>query len=358
MIKKFYLTRTHTRAMSLDHPIGDPTGGAAYGEKRDPLSAAISIFTMYTSGAAIASTGLTLLSGLTFAGAAISLVGNITGNKTLSQIGMVAGLAGGIGSLASNFGLFDSAALDSAVGLGKSEITDAMLQNPSYRGPLEGTANAANLNVGSVAEEFITGGGGADAAPNPLNLSSAGDVLNLSSPDNLLEAPTALANDLRTATAAPATGLMPPTDYSLSGTRAGLKPPGGAPVGLPPAKPGALDLFKQGKFGDAAVAAGSGAMDMLKNNPTGAYVASKAVGGLADWLGGRSEAELEKIKADTGYANAKALEVQATVDREKMRRANLNAGYGSVNAGFKINPNAVVAQPPGLVAGAMQPRSA
>jgi hypothetical protein len=151
---------------------------------------------------------------------------------------------------------------------------------------------------------------------------------------------------------------MPPTNYSLSGTKMGLKPPGGAPVGLPPAKPGALDLLKQGKFGDAAMTAGSGAMDMLKTNPTGAYVASKAVGGLADWLSGRSEAELEQIKANTGYANAKALEVQATVDREKMRRANLNAGYGSVNAGFKINPNAVVAQPPGLVAGAMQPRSA
>jgi len=354
MIKKFYLTRTQTRAMSIDHPIGDPTGGAAYGEKRDPLSAAISIFSMYTSGAAIAANGLTLLSGLQFVGSALSLVGNITGNKTLSQIGMVAGLAGGIGSFAEKAGLFDSKALDSAVGLGDDKITNAMLQDKSYRGletPLGGgTPAAVKADINSVAADIVRGGGGGvEGAPNPLNLSSSG---------SLLEAPAALANELGTATAAPANNLMPPTDYSLSGTSPGLKPPGNAPVGLPPAKPGALDLFKQGKYGDAAMAAGSGAMDMLKTNPTGAYVASKAVGGLADWLSGRSEAELEKIKADTGYANAKALEVQATVDREKMRRANLNAGYGSVNAGFKINPNAVVAQPPGLVAGAMQPRSA
>jgi hypothetical protein len=333
--------------MSTDHPIGDPTGGAAYGEKRDPLSAAISIFSMYTSGAAIAANGLTLLSGLQFVGSALSLVGNITGNKTLSQIGMVAGIAGGIGSLASDFGLFDSKALDSAVGLGKGEITNEMLRDKSYMGPQSGPAAAAvNADINSVAQGFVDGGG-ADGPLSPLNISDPGS----------LNAPGGGGSPLN----APAAGVAPPAlqaDYSLSGTIPGLKPPGGAPVGLPATKPTALDLLKQGKFGDAAMTAGSGAMDMLKTNPTGAYVASKAVGGLADWLSGRSEAELEQIKANTGYANAKALEVQATVDREKMRRANLNAGYGSVNAGFRINPNAVVAQPPGLVAGAMQPRSA
>ena len=158
MIKKFYLTRTQTRAMSTDHPIGDPTGGAAYGEKRDPLSAAISIFSMYTSGAAIAANGLTLLSGLQFVGSALSLVGNITGNKTLSQIGMVAGIAGGIGSLASNFGLFDSAALDASIGLGKGKITDAMMQDKNYRileTPLGGgTPAAVNADINSVAAEI------------------------------------------------------------------------------------------------------------------------------------------------------------------------------------------------------------
>jgi hypothetical protein len=101
-------------------------------------------------------------------------------------------------------------------------------------------------------------------------------------------------------------------------------------------------------------------MDMLKNNPTGAYVAAQAVGAAADWLSGKTDAELDALKANTGYANAKALEVQAALDREKMRRANLNAGYTNVDAGFKVNPNAAVAQPyqqpPGLVAGAMQPR--
>jgi hypothetical protein len=42
MFNKTYLSRAQTRAMSIDHPIGDPFGGAAYGELRDPVTAAIS----------------------------------------------------------------------------------------------------------------------------------------------------------------------------------------------------------------------------------------------------------------------------------------------------------------------------
>lgn len=37
------MSRSQTRSMSADYPIGDPTGGAAYGEFNDPVSAAISV---------------------------------------------------------------------------------------------------------------------------------------------------------------------------------------------------------------------------------------------------------------------------------------------------------------------------
>jgi hypothetical protein len=36
---KHYLTRSQHRAYALDNPIGDPFGGAAYGEKNDPMTA-------------------------------------------------------------------------------------------------------------------------------------------------------------------------------------------------------------------------------------------------------------------------------------------------------------------------------
>jgi hypothetical protein len=112
-------------------------------------------------------------------------------------------------------------------------------------------------------------------------------------------------------------------------------------------KPGFMDSLKLGNFGDAASAAGSGAMDMLKTNPTGAYVVSKGIGAAVDYLSGKTDAELDELKAKTGYANAKALEIQTVLDREKARRANINASYGNVNAGIKVKQ-------PGLVASAMQ----
>jgi hypothetical protein len=40
-MSKYYFSRAQTRAWSSDYPIGDPTGGAAYGEKNDPVTAII-----------------------------------------------------------------------------------------------------------------------------------------------------------------------------------------------------------------------------------------------------------------------------------------------------------------------------
>lgn len=43
MYRKVYLSRAQTKASAIDYPIGDPTGGAAYGEYNDPVSAAIAV---------------------------------------------------------------------------------------------------------------------------------------------------------------------------------------------------------------------------------------------------------------------------------------------------------------------------
>ena len=41
MFDKHYMSRAETRAMASDHPIGDATGGAAFGERNDPVTASI-----------------------------------------------------------------------------------------------------------------------------------------------------------------------------------------------------------------------------------------------------------------------------------------------------------------------------
>ena len=50
MFTKFYMSRAQTRAMSIDYPVGDATGGAAYREMRDPVTAGIAAVSTIAGG--------------------------------------------------------------------------------------------------------------------------------------------------------------------------------------------------------------------------------------------------------------------------------------------------------------------
>lgn len=66
-----------------------------------PIPAAIGAFIMETAIPAITAIGLEgLATGAAIVGTGMSVVGEMTGNKTLSKIGMGIGLAGGVGMLA------------------------------------------------------------------------------------------------------------------------------------------------------------------------------------------------------------------------------------------------------------------
>ena len=347
MTKKFYLTRTQTRAMAADHPIGDPTGGAAYGEKNDPITAIISIASMAGTYAAAGSfAAMTLMQGITFAGAALSLVGNISGNSTLMKIGAIAGIAGGIGSFAESAGLIDkTSTLGETFGMegSKAAATGNLVQTPTAApeaapSVAEVPPDASNINVRS------------NAALNPTPVEAAPNVNAPGGAASPLNTPGGASTPLN----APGTDILGNKIPGMSYAQ-GVKPP----PSFGDVKPGVMDLLKQGKFADAAGAAGSSAMDVLKTNPTGAYVAGQAIGGVADWLSGKTDSEIAALEANTGYADAKAQEVQLAIAKEKQRRLNMTNRYASVSpqANIAVNPNAN-AQAPGLVAANMQTRPA
>ena len=347
MTKKFYLTRTQTRAMAADHPIGDPTGGAAYGEKNDPITAVISIASMAGTYAAAGSfAAMTLMQGITFAGAALSLVGNISGNSTLMKIGAIAGIAGGIGSFAESAGLIDkTSTLGETFGMegSKAAATGNLVQTPTAApeaapSVAEVPPDASNINVRS------------NAALNPTPVEAAPNVNAPGGAASPLNTPGGASTPLN----APGTDILGNKIPGMSYAQ-GVKPP----PSFGDVKPGVMDLLKQGKFADAAGAAGSSAMDVLKTNPTGAYVAGQAIGGVADWLSGKTDSEIAALEANTGYADAKAQEVQLAIAKEKQRRLNMTNRYASVSpqANIAVNPNAN-AQAPGLVAANMQTRPA
>lgn len=153
---KTYLSVAESRRWSVEHPVGDPHGGAAYGEKRMPVAA---IAAMVVGGIMAESA---IVAGLYFAGAAISTVGLITGNATLSMIGGVVGMAAG------GFSMFgaESAA---AGGLGPT-ATEAAIDS----GSLGGGASVAD----AAAASPVAGMTGGDALQQAGNLPEVGAVGN------------------------------------------------------------------------------------------------------------------------------------------------------------------------------------
>lgn len=345
MIKKFYLTRTQTRAMAADHPIGDPTGGAAYGEKNDPITAIISIASMAGTYAAAGSfAAMTLMQGITFAGAALSLVGNITGNKTLMKIGAIAGIAGGIGQFAESQGLFSSGTVGETFGMeGGKAAADATL-NQTPTAVVDAPVPAGGADVTTTTGRELTA-----AQANPVQVPDVNSGSNLTPINAAPNLSNPAVDPLN-----PGTNILgksnPPMSYA---------PGAKTPISYGDLKPTFAQSIKAGNFADAAGAVGSGAMDMLKNNPTGAYVAAQAIGGLTDYLSGKTDSEIAALEANTGYADAKAQEVQLAIAKEKQRRLNMTNRYTSVSpqSGIAVNPNAN-AQAPGLVASNMQTRPA
>lgn len=333
MIHKTYLSRAATRAMALDHPVGDPTGGAAYGERRDPISAIVSIATMAGTGGAVMAGTATLMQGLAFAGAAIGLVGNVTGNKTLSKIGMVTGIAGGIGMLAEGvmgqaiggtmgetFGYGAGAAnTASAAAPSLAQTPTAGPQTPVVDGVIEGVQTSPVNSVGEGVSRPLTSATG--PAPGSLNAGPGAGAPSLNAGPG----------------AAPLTGGADPfTARTATGLRA-LPGDAGALA------PGFMDSLKAGKYMDALKTGGSNLMELTKSNPGAALMMGNAVGGVADWLSGKTDAEISALEAQTGYSNAAALRIQEEIAREKRRRANLNQSYGRIDTGIRVNTNASMA---------------
>lgn len=383
--QKTYMSRAITRAMAAEHPIGDPFGGPAFGERNDPISAAISIGTMFATGSAMMAGSV--MAGIAFAGAAVSLVGNITGNKTLMQLGAVAGIVGGLGSMGA-FGEGAKSATWSSLGSSGSAAAGG-----ANVAPLTSTPSAApsiDVSAGGAGPNTTVFGGTPSAAAAP---SAAGPVTSAVPTPNITSAPinaqgvesaygqnifkTATMPGSATATGTSATAasnlgnattqaadaysdIVSAADLGSQNTAFGNNITASEVAG------GTAPAIKPQSMFEKAMGYGKGVMDFTKDNPMGAYLLANTAGGIADWLSGKTDAELEMLKAATAAKRAeeevygvRADAMRAEIEREKQRRANLNAGYQQVNAGVNVNPNASVQQPwgqpqqpAGLIAGA------
>ncbi len=335
---KTYLSRAVTRAMSADHPIGDPFGGPAYGERRDPVSAVISIGTMVAGYGAATAAGATLaatvLGGMAMVGGAMSLIGNVSGNAKLSRIGSIVGMVGGVGLAAGSMGAF--ALTDPAAAAASAAGSSGPAANLS-QSAAPGTQTPTSVDITPVRAPSVE-----MLPPNAPAPQPAGN----------LNAPGAAAQGLNAGPGAGAPGL------NAGPAPGGLRVPDGAQLArlnANAATPGFLDSLRAGNFMDAAKAAGTGAMALAKANPGAALVMAKAAGGVADWLTGKTDAEIAALEAQTSAMGARGEQIRFEIERERQRRARLNANMASAGPGIQFNPNVTIPQPwqGGLIGGAM-----
>jgi hypothetical protein len=348
--EKTYLSRQMTRAMSLDHPIGDPFGGPAYGERREPVSAVLAIGSMVAGYGAATAAGATLgamvLGGMAMAGGALSLVGNVTGNAKLQKFGSIVGLIGSGGLALSNLAQAGATAgVESAAGQAAAEGAEAA------------AGSAAADAAAQVADDVVVNAAPAAqvAAPTVLdtpNLAAPLEAANVAPPS--INAPTI---EMPAPPAAPLVDTVLPGSPTLNAV---------TDAAMPGQGPGVWDSIKSAFSSepkwvetpggmrvlstDAAAAGGSGggglisdAMNFTKTNPMGAYVAAQAIGGAAEALSGKTGAQKRQLEADANLRQANADKVAYEMQLAKERLAALNNNYKTVNRNISVDPNVQLA---------------
>ena len=300
---KVYFTRSQSRSMSADHPVGDPTGGPAYGEYRDPVSM-MAIYEVATTGGAVLAmaeggAAVSFMTGLTFAGGAMALVGKATGNKDLMALGAVAGLAGGIGNMLTS----------APMPVGPGDVT-----------PLAGDVTAGPT-IESPAVSAVTS---PVAGGNPVEAESFFKAKGINLAD-----PTAVGNGTQFLANSPQ-ALTNPNLINLSNSSQTLLGLDRLPaVQSAVAEPGLLTR----------------AMDWAGKSPMNTYVAAQAIGGAADMMSGMTPAKIAMLKAQTAAQDF-------TNQRNAQGIINLNQGATTVSPNISITPNTMVSsipQPTGLI---------
>ena len=338
--EKTYLSRAMTRAMALDHPIGDPTGGPAYGERRDPVSAVMAVAGMWEAGTIIAGAStlmagfeaLTVAQGLMFAGGALSLVGNVTGNKDLMVLGGAVMLGGGIGGLMS----------DAGTGFNQT-FSEAF----SSKSPSAGlTSSPAGTDLAPGSQNVGTQAPATDVMRDNITTNTAS-----SSASPSLNSPSALAPDI------PVPGPTAPAPLGGFDSTAQQFNPSQVSANTA-ATPG--NTFGQTP-GSSQITPGiiDKAMAFAKEQPMAAMVLGQAAGGVAtgvmDMATGKSAAQTEQLKADAAYRKSIADKTNRDSALQASRIAQINANLKAQYPQINVNQGAVTMgqpQPAGLIANA------
>jgi len=187
-MNKNTLSLSVSRQLAGDFPVGDPFGGAAYGERNMPFIIApafAAVGTAVAAGAgamAVAGAVVTAVGAVaTVAGIGMTVVGAITGNESLMKIGGYVGLAGGVAGLA---GMGVSAMASTASAAAATTATTNATINAGVEGakgaitPTFQSAGGVAMDATAKGAQSVMPGFGSQAAGNalyaPVSASGAG----------------------------------------------------------------------------------------------------------------------------------------------------------------------------------------
>ena len=327
---KVYLSRSMTRSMSIDHPVGDPFGGPAFAEKRDPVSAIVAVGSFLAGDAIVAAIGAEVLAGIAIASTAATVVGRLTGNSFLSDVGKIGGAFAGGASLGSMDwqNLFASAKDTAAQSTASQQLGQTAVE--SGGDTLAQTPSA----VGEAA---------ADASQT---LGQSVDMNALSSPKSQINQIGPTAQQAGVQAPLGTAGQVDPT-ASLGGSQALSQNSYdiGIGVDLLGAPPSLLDKAQMyGSKGlDMLGGAAKGLGSFTKEYPALTMMGSGLITGVLDRI---APTDLQKAQVEALKARARE---QSYLEEQ---RAKFNQSVQGVNIPFAANPNPnvfsnqpVVAQP-------------
>ena len=331
--REVYYTLSKSRALRVDYPEGNYNSGPAYGKKEGGILKAVAAVAAIVAAIPSGGASLTLLSGLTLASAAVSLVGVVTGNKLLTTLGAVGGLASGIMGLASGIG---SAGADIGNGLDSAGNT---IPN------LDGSMSAGISNAAGAGQN-ATGGYASGANGGYGEVGQQAPNFNPSLSDNGLNS---VPGGLQPTTP----GVVAP-NYNVASTPAPGAVVGSDPMQMPNIGESTtaqnVDLGAAASTGNSGTTGSTGiigdAVSGVKNMATSAYdqfnklspeLQKTIFGGLQQAF---PNAETQARTAQA-LASAGLTEQQAAALKQQMINANYAGGAGGL-----------VAAPTGIIGGA------
>ena len=300
-MRKTYMSLAVSKAMAVDHPIGDPTGGAAYGKYEMPVVAVAIAVWEVAAAVEVGFAALTAFQAVAVVSSVVGAVGAVTGNQDLVKIGAIGGLVGGVGSFAASQGWIANEALSGA--------TYAVGETTPFQKALGfgGSTDTGVVKPGVVEPVATTSAVGESAPPAPAAAAPA--------------APAAAPAPAPAPAAAPV--ATPPVQASLPA--AALPVPVEAVTGtavttaaVPPAGEGLFDSFKA----------------FAKANPAIAYAGMSTVGSaVAGLFDPTKEAQKQELEARAVMERQSAATASTAAAAQAQQTANLAAPLATATTG-------------------------